>query len=417
MIQAVRGTKDILPDTIDTWYFLEETARIISELYGYRELRTPSFEKTEVFSRGVGEGTDIVNKEMYTFLDKGGESITLRPEMTASLVRAVIQSGTYQQNSVSKYWYFAPFYRYERPQKGRLRQFHQFGAECISSPYPESDVEIIQLTHSFIQALGIEEYKLMLNSLGNSNSRDVYRNALIEFLKDNKENLTEDSRNRLEINPLRVLDSKAENDIAIVKNAPIILDYLDNESKDHFEKVKSLLDSLGIGYEITPKLVRGLDYYCHTVFEFQSSALGAQDSFGGGGRYNTLFSQLGGKETPAVGFAMGVERLILILESLNKLPKTEAEADVFVVSLNLDFQAYAANIAQILRAKGLKTATDLQRRSMKAQMREANKCGAKYAVIIGDSEFENKQITIKNLSESSQETIGIEFIPEYDFKF
>lgn len=413
MIQAVRGTKDILPDTIDNWTYLEQIARQISEQFGYKEIRTPIFEKTEVFSRGVGEQTDIVNKEMYSFLDRGGESITLRPEMTASLVRAVIQSSIYQQQSITRLWYFGPFFRYERPQKGRLRQFHQYGAECISSPYPESDVEIIHLSTTFCKAIGIDDYTLLINSLGNDAARAKYRAELIEYLRTNKDRLSKESQVRMELNPLRVLDSKDEQDREIIKNAPVILDYLDEESREHFEAVLSLLDHLKIKYEINPRLVRGLDYYSHTVFELQHSSLGAQDSFGGGGRYNSLFNQLGGKETPAVGFAMGAERLLLILESIAKLPQVKEIADYYIVTADENYTKYAFEVAEKLRSIGKRAIFDLQRRSMKAQMREAGKLNIPFVLIIADEELKNSTLTLKNMSNGEQTQIPFEKITEH----
>ncbi len=415
MIQAIRGTKDTLPVEIDNWYFLENIFRQVSDTYGYKELRTPIFEKTEVFSRGIGDGTDIVNKEMYTFEDRGGESLTLRPEATAALVRSVIQNKLANSGTAQKFWYFGPFFRYERPQKGRLRQFHQYGAECLATDSPESDVEVILLANSIIKSAGITEYKLLLNSLGNDQSRAEYRTALIEYLNSHKEGLSEDSCNRLEINPLRVLDSKDVRDIAIVQDAPVLSDYFDEESKQHFAKVTSMLDALEVKYEISPKLVRGLDYYSHTVFEFQSSALGAQDSFGGGGRYNKLFSELGGKDTPAVGFAFGVERLLLILEALKLLPEAKPDTDIFVVSGSEDVQGYAFKITQTLRNNGLRVTTDLNGRSMKAQMRASNKTGASYAILIGEDELANNTVTIKNMQASTQESIPFTDLNTYQF--
>lgn len=413
MIQAVRGTKDILPGAIDCWVYLEQLARQVSEKFGYKEIRTPIFEKTEVFSRGVGEQTDIVNKEMYTFLDRGGESITLRPEMTAALVRAVIQSSIYQQQSITRLWYFGPFFRYERPQKGRLRQFHQYGAECISSPYPESDVEIIHLATTFCSALGIEDYILLINTLGNDATRIKYRNELIKYLQANQNKLSNESKVRMELNPLRVLDSKDEQDKEIIKGAPILLDYLDNESRQHFDTVLLMLDHLKIKYQINPRLVRGLDYYSHTVFELQHYSLGAQDSFGGGGRYNSLFTQLGGKETPAVGFAMGVERLLLILENIGKLPKANTIADFYIVISNENYAKFAFEIAEKLRSYGKRVIFDLQRRSMKAQMREAGKLDVPYVIIIAENELQNGTVTIKNMSNGTQNQIQIDRILEF----
>ncbi len=407
MIQAIRGTKDILPDAIDNWLLLEETAKKVCDSFGYKQIRTPIFEKTEVFSRGVGEGTDIVNKEMYTFLDKGGESVTLRPEMTAALVRAVVQSTVYLQQATTKLWYFGPFFRYERPQKGRLRQFHQFGAECISSPYPESDVEIISLAADYCRSLGIGDYKLLVNSLGNEASRQAYRKVLTDYLFDLKNELSPDSQARLEQNPLRVLDSKAEQDKTAVENSPNIIDSLDAESKEHFDKVLELLQGLGIEYTLSPRLVRGLDYYSHTVFEFQHNALGSQDSFGGGGRYNDLFNQLGGKPTPAVGFAMGVERLLLILESLDKLPNPQILADYYVLSGETKFIPEAQKIAANLRRQGHKVLTDLHHRSFKSQMKEANNLNIPQVVIIAEEELSRNVVKIKNMTTGEQKEIAL----------
>ncbi|HOM05092.1 MAG TPA: histidine--tRNA ligase [Candidatus Kapabacteria bacterium] len=408
MIQAIRGTKDILPDTISHWYYVEETARKVSELFGYKEIRTPIFEKTEVFARGVGEQTDIVNKEMYTFTDRGGDSITLRPEMTAALVRAVIQNSLVQQQAISRLWYFGAFFRYERPQKGRLRQFHQFGAECISSPYPESDAEIIHLAATFCKALGIQDYLLLINTLGNENSRSEYRKVLVDYLSANKNHLSSESKNRLETNPLRVLDSKDEQDREVISNAPNILDCLDEKSRQHFQKVLEILDYLNIPYKINSRLVRGLDYYSHTVFELQHNSLGAQDSFGGGGRYNSLFSQLGGKDTPAVGFAMGVERLLLILESIGKLPAPDVFADYYIVSANSDYSNIAFKIAEKFRLSGKRVICDVQRRSMKAQMREAGKLNIPYVIIIAEEELKQNAVVLKNMSDGSQQIIEID---------
>lgn len=413
MIQAVRGTKDILPEISYKWQIVEEKIREQTSRFCFQEIRVPIFEKTEVFSRGIGENTDVVGKEMYTFLDRGNESITLRPEGTASVVRAVIENSLIQQNPISRLWYLGPFFRYERPQKGRLRQFHQFGAECLGSNLPESDIEIINLATSCIESLGINDYNLIINSLGNENSRLNYRNSLVEYLNDNKNKLSEDSQKRLDTNPLRVLDSKSKEDQEVIKNAPIILDYLDEESNEHFNTVKEMLSNINIKYSINPKLVRGLDYYSHTVFEFQHQALGAQDSFGGGGRYNGLFEQLGGKSTPAVGFAMGLERILLILDEINALPVQDSFADVFVITSNTNIVALASKISNELRKTGLKVLYDVLRRSMKAQMREANRVLAKYCIILGEEELKNNKVIIKNLKNSEQVDCLIENVTDF----
>jgi len=416
MIQNIRGTKDIFLSEIEKWHYLEEKVKKVSSLFGYSELRTPIFEKTEVFSRSIGENTDIVNKEMYTFTDKGGESVTLRPEMTAALVRSVIQNNLTNEFSTLRLFYFGPFFRYERPQKGRLRQFHQFGAECISSPNPESDVEVIQLAYQFIKELGIDQFSLEINSLGNEISRENYKKALIDFLSINKENLSNESQSRLITNPLRVLDSKDEKDKRVTADSPNILEYLDEVSKNHFDRVVELLDNAKIPYKFEPKLVRGLDYYSHTVFEFKSSALGSQDAFGGGGRYNTLFEQLGGKSTPAVGFAMGVERLILILEHLDKFPKAIAPCDIYIVNSGESTLKYANNIAHKLRDLNIRVLMDMQRRSFKAQFREADKFQAKYCIIIGENELVANKLTIKNLRNGEQNEISVDLLNTYNFE-
>ncbi len=405
-IQAIRGTKDITPNEIHKWHSIEQILKKISENYGYREIRTPVFEKTEVFSRGVGAGTDIVNKEMYTFADRSGESLTLRPEQTAALVRAIIQNNLVAENPTARLYYIGAYYRYERPQKGRLREFHQYGAECISSPYPESDAETISLADSIIRELGIDEYSLKLNSLGNESSRKTYLEVLIEYLHKNINNLSEESQSRIGINPLRILDSKHTLDIEIVKNAPNILEYLDAESQQHFERVCKYLEAANIKYTITPTLVRGLDYYSHTVFEFQSNYLGSQDAFGGGGRYNKLFSELGAKDTPAVGFAMGIERILLILDVLQKQIDSSGNVQAVIIPTSNNYYEYALRIAAKLRNDfSISTIIDLQRRSLKSQMREAGKISAKYAIIIGDSEFESRSITIKYLNEDGRQII------------
>jgi histidyl-tRNA synthetase len=411
MIQTVKGTKDLLPDTIRQWQFVENIFRTISDKFGYEEIRTPIFEKTEVFSRSIGEATDIVNKEMYTFTDKGGESITLRPEMTAALVRSVMQHSLLQQASTLRLWAYGPFFRYERPQKGRQRQFHQFDAECLGSPYPESDVEIILLASDILKTAGIKDARLLINTLGNEKVRSDYRTALIEYLKNKKDELSGDSQVRLDTNPLRVLDSKDERDGIIVENAPSILDYLDTESGTHFETVISSLKQLGIEPVISKRLVRGLDYYSHTVFEFQSSALGAQDSLGGGGRYDGLFGQLGGKDTPAVGFALGVERLLIAIENTSEIQNNNIDA--FLIATGDNSREVVQEIAIKLRNTGKIILTDLQRRSVKAQFREANKVGASFVIVIGEEELQNHKVVIKKMSDSTETECDLDNIENF----
>jgi|SRR3989339_1538303 len=416
MIQAVRGTKDILPDTIGYWDFVESTFRKVSHLFGYKELRTPIFEKTEVFSRGIGDATDIVNKEMYTFTDKGDESLTLRPEMTAALVRSVVQNSLLRESPLLRLWYFGPFFRFERPQKGRLRQFHQYGAECLGSANPEADAEMILLADSLFKSVGISEYNLFINSLGSNESRKKYIDELVYYLKSVKDKLSEESKNRLETNPLRILDSKNENDLTLLQEAPVILDFLDDGSRNHFEDVKRLIAEAGIDYTLNPRLVRGLDYYNHTVFEFQSSALGAQDSFGGGGRYNNLIEQFGGTPTSAVGFALGIERILLILERTDKLQESDSSPQVYIVTANPELISHSISIAGKMRSKNIRTVMDLQKRSIKSQMKEANKVGAKYVVIVGEDEISEGTLTVKNMQTSEQFKQPITSIENFNFE-
>ncbi|MFN3195010.1 MAG: histidine--tRNA ligase [Chlorobiota bacterium] len=410
MIRSPRGTNDILPKEISKWQYLEEAIRRVTKNYGYNEIRTPIFESTEVFARSIGDTSDIVNKEMYTFLDRGDNSLTLRPEMTAALVRSCIQNGLANRGELERLWYYGPFFRYERPQKGRFRQFHQFGAECLSSSNPESDVEVILLAVALIEELGIKDYSLNINSLGNDESRKNFRDSLVEYFSDYKDDLSEDSLRRLEENPLRILDSKDPNDIIISKNAPNILDSLDNESKEYFDSVIDFLDKAKVNYNITSSLVRGLDYYSHTVFEFQSNALGAQDSFGGGGRYDGLFKQLGGKQTPAIGFAFGVERLLLILESLQNQNLNE-KVDYYIISGDEKYISNAIELAQVIRKKNYITITDIQRKSFKSQMKDANKRNANKVIIVAERELENGNILLKDMNTGEQQEINLdEFI-------
>lgn len=401
-IQSIRGTRDILPDQIQQWHYAYDVLKSTSEKFGFEEYRTPIFEKTEVFKRSIGEETDIVNKEMYTFLDKGGESITLRPEMTAAIVRSVIQNNLLALQNILRIWYFGPFFRYERPQKGRLRQFHQYGAELIGSPFPEADAEIIDLAINLISAFGLKDYKLLINSLGNSQSRQNYRQALIDYFQSHIEKLSNESKQRLQVNPLRILDSKDPDEQELIINAPSILNYLDQESKKHFDIVLELLDSSNIKYEISPQLVRGLDYYSHTVFELRSDALGSQDSFAGGGRYDELFSQMGDKPTPAVGFAMGIERLLLILEQTNLFPEFTSKIDFYIVFQDKNYVSYARRVANLLRKNNYNVVIELAGRSFKAQMRDANKLQSHYTAIIGETEFNANSVSIKDMMTSEQ---------------
>jgi len=415
MIKTPRGTKDVLPSESYKWQYLEKKFKEVTDLFTYKELRTPIFESTEVFSRSIGEETDIVNKEMYTFNDRSDSSLTLRPEMTAALVRSAIENSLTNTAGVQRLWYFGPFFRYERPQKGRFRQFHQFGVECLSSPTPDSDVEVLHLANKLIKEIGIFEYTLFINSIGNKASREKYNNVLVQYFNENKDKLSEKSKERLEKNPLRILDSKSPDDIALLDDAPKISDSLDEESQLHYNLVKEKLTSLGIKFTENHKLVRGLDYYSHTVFEFQSNLLGAQDSFGGGGRYNELFSQLGGKDVPAVGFAMGVERLLIILEESGKFDNIEEQIDLYIVKATKD-DSVIYNLISKLRDNGVILNYDLLDKNFKGQFKEANRVNAKWTMIIGDDEISNNKLTIKNMKSGEQSEIDFENILKFNFK-
>jgi len=408
-MQSIRGTKDILPNEIHGWHRLEDRIRHITSLYGYRELRNPIMEYTEVFKRAVGEDTDIVGKEMYSFPDRGGDSLTLRPEATAAVVRSAIQHNLTAQQHIARVYYSGPFFRYERPQKGRQRQFHQFGCELLGAASPEADVEILTLAHDFLESLGIKSRELHINTLATPEIRLQFKQELISYFTAHLSELSDDSQSRLQSNPLRILDSKHPSDKALSVHAPKLQDMLDEESKDHFEKVLSLLDSLSIPYAVNPLLVRGLDYYSHTVFEFTSTALGAQDALGGGGRYDHLFEHFGGKHTPSIGFAFGMERLLLAMtaqESIQAAPTP----DIYVIGFESDESRKAViSCAHALRiSSGKQVIVDVQQRSLKAQMKEADKMGVKHVIIIGPEEALNDTCIVKELSTGQQNTFSMQ---------
>lgn len=408
MIQAVRGTKDILPSDVGAWQSLESTFRQIASQFGFQELRTPVFEHTELFSRGIGETTDIVGKEMYTFLDQGQTSITLRPEATASIVRAVIENTLIEKNPLLRLWYMGPMFRQERPQKGRLRQFHQFDAEILGSAQPEADAESIALASTILRAIGLTAFELRLNTLGNTDSRIRYREALQNYFRPHIGGMSEDSKGRLEKNPLRILDSKHPEDAPFLKYAPLLIDYLDDESRNYFERVQKLLTALEIPYIADYRLVRGLDYYCHTAFEFVTTRLGSQNAVGGGGRYDGLFEQVGGKPTPGIGFAFGIERLLLLLEEENKIPASEIQCDLYVIALDDDSSALGMKLAQNLRLKGATVVSDALRRSFKAQMRDADRIKARFTAIIGENERLQGKVIIKTMASGEQREMVLE---------
>ncbi|RMF14589.1 MAG: histidine--tRNA ligase [Gammaproteobacteria bacterium] len=408
-IQAIRGMNDLLPGQTPAWRYLENTAAEVFSRYGYDEIRTPVLEQTELFKRSIGEVTDIVEKEMYTFEDRNGDSLTLRPEGTAGVVRAGEQHGLLF-NQVQRLWYRGPMFRHERPQKGRYRQFHQIGAECFGMAGPDIDAEVILLTARLWKHLGLTEHvRLELNSLGSNEARARYRDALVSYLRQYESDLDEDSRRRLNTNPLRILDTKDPETRKILTDAPVLTDYLDEASRAHFEGLCQALDACGVRYVVNPALVRGLDYYCLTVFEWVTDALGAQGTVCAGGRYDGLVAQLGGKPTPAVGFAMGVERLILMLESLGLLPEDINPApDAAVIAVGQGTQTYALTVAEDLRTA--LPAARIQQicggGSFKSQMKKADKSGARWVLIIGENEAAAGQVTVKPLrAEGEQQTL------------
>ncbi len=403
-IQALRGTRDILPDEISYWQWVETTARDILGKAAYREIRTPIFEQTALFERGIGEATDVVGKEMYSFMDRGDRSITLRPEGTAGVVRSLIEHGLYAQGGVQRLWYTGPMFRYERPQAGRQRQFHQLGVEVLGSPDPRADAEVIAIATEILQNLGLKNLRLALNSVGNLEDRQNYRQALVNYLTPYKDQLDSDSQDRLNRNPLRILDSKDERTQEIAQNAPSILDYLGAYSQQHFERVQQLLTDLGIKYQLNPRLVRGLDYYTHTAFEIQSDDLGAQATVCGGGRYDGLVAQLGGPEMPAVGWAVGLERLILLLQKLQELPL--AALDFYIVSKGDRAEAQALVLAQKLRQAGFSIELDLSGSGFKKQFTRADRSGAVACLILGDEEAANQAVKLKWMTTKEQQAIA-----------
>lgn len=403
-IQATRGTRDILPDEIGYWQRVEAIAREVLARSTYQEIRTPIFEQTDLFERGIGEATDVVGKEMYTFTDRGDRSITLRPEGTAGVVRSYIEHGMHAQGGVQRLWYTGAMFRYERPQAGRQRQFHQLGVEVLGSGDVRADAEVIAIATDILQAVGLKDLTLQLNSIGDADDRQRYRSALVDFLMPHKNKLDPDSQNRLNRNPLRILDSKDPTTQEILKDAPSILDYLSPESQTRFQRVRSLLEELGIPCVINSRLVRGLDYYTHTVFEIQSEHLGAQATVCAGGRYDGLVSQLGGAETPAVGWAMGLERLVILLQQLEQT--SSSEIDFYVVSRGEKPEAQALKLAQLLRREGFKVELDLSGSAFGKQFKRADRSGAAACLILGDTEAETGTVQIKWLKTGEQSAIA-----------
>ena len=406
--KAIKGTKDVLPKDVHKNQYIEATALDIASKFGYKEIRTPVFEHTELFQRGVGDTTDVVQKEMYTFDDKGGRSITLRPEGTAGAVRSYLENGLCNEALPQKVGYLISCYRYEKPQAGRLREFHQFGVECFGSASPLADAEIIALAKSLFDTLGVKDLSLEINSIGCPTCRAEYHKALKEYFSSRKDELCNTCKSRLDRNPMRILDCKSPICHEIAEGAPVVIDYLCDECKEHFENVQKYLKAQNIEYTINPQIVRGLDYYTKTVFEFVSNSIGAQGTVCGGGRYDGLVEELGGQHTPSLGFAMGIERLMLLMEAQGcEFPEAE-KPDLFIVALGEKATLKAVEIAKDMREEGFSALLDLNQRSVRAQMKYADKLGAKFNVVIGDNEVEAKTAKLKNMQTGEETEINLD---------
>ena len=407
LTQAIRGTGDVLPNDSHRWQFVENTMLETARLFGFREIRTPVFEHTELFVRSVGDTTDVVQKEMYTFDDNGGRSITLRPEGTAGAVRAFLEHGLHNEALPQKVSYVTSCYRYEKPQAGRLREFHQFGVECFGAAEPQADAEIISLAAAAFEALGIKNLSLEINSIGCPECRAKFYDALREYFGSNQGELCETCKGRLERNPMRILDCKSPVCKKIAEGAPTVLDYICDDCRDHFEKTKSYLTAMGIEYTVNPTIVRGLDYYTRTVFEFVSGDLGAQSTVCGGGRYDGLVEQMGGLKTAALGFAVGLERLLMIMDAQKcEFPETKP-CDVYIAPMGEKAAIMASKLAKMLRAEGFFAETDIVGRGLKAQMKYANKIGAKYTVVLGDDEIAAGKANLKCMETGEQTEVSL----------
>ncbi len=406
--KAIKGTKDILPKDVYKNQYIEATALETAKSFGFKEIRTPVFEHTELFQRGVGDTTDVVQKEMYTFDDKGGRSITLRPEGTAGAARSFLENGLCNEALPQKVCYLSSCYRYEKPQAGRLREFHQFGVECFGTESPLADAEIIALAKALFDNLGLKNIHLELNSIGCPTCRAEYHKALKEYFENKKDDLCHTCLDRLDRNPMRILDCKSPICSSIAKDAPVVLDYLCDDCKEHFEKVKKYLDTMNIEYQINPQIVRGLDYYTKTVFEFVSDSIGSQGTVCGGGRYDGLIEELGGQRTPSLGFGMGLERVQLVMESEGCEFPEDSKADLFIVALGENATLKTLEIAKDMREEGYTVLYDLNQRSVRAQMKYADKLGAKFNVVIGDNEVENGVATLKNMQTGDTKEIALD---------
>ncbi|MCE5315472.1 MAG: histidine--tRNA ligase [Armatimonadota bacterium] len=402
---APRGTRDILPDETPRWQYVESKFRENCGLYGYREIRTPTFEHTELFTRNLGEATDVVSKEMYTFEDRGGRSITLRPEGTAPTVRAYVQHNLGAALPVNKAYYIGRIFRYERPQAGRYREHTQLGIEAFGSIDPAIDAEIISMAAQFFKSIGIEKFELKLNSIGCPNCRPIYREALLQFAKDRVDKLCESCVSRYEQNPMRMLDCKNPDCKAVLADAPRLPDHLCDECAEHFAKVKGYLTALGIDYTLDPNLVRGFDYYTKTAFEFVSGELGAQNAIGGGGRYDNMVHEIGGQSTPAMGFGLGLDRLMLTLDAMGINLPIDANTTAFIASMGSDAHDAAVKLLAQFRQQGISADMDYTGRSLKAQMKIADKLGSKYVIILGEDEVAKQTATVRCMATSDQKSV------------
>ncbi len=412
--KAIKGTKDVLPSEVYKNQYIEATCLAVAENFGYKEMRTPVFEHTELFQRGVGDTTDVVQKEMYTFDDKGGRSITLRPEGTAGAARSFLENGLSNEALPQKICYLTSCYRYEKPQAGRLREFHQFGIECFGATSPLADAEMIALAKQIFDELGVKDLHLELNSIGCPTCRAEYHKALKEYFSSRVDELCDTCRDRLDRNPMRILDCKSPVCSEIAKDAPVVLDYLCDECKEHFEKTKSYLDAMNIEYIVNPQIVRGLDYYTKTVFEFVADSIGAQGTVCGGGRYDGLIEELGGQHTPSLGFGMGLERLQLVMEAQKCEFPEPSRPDLFIVAMGDKATLKAVEIAKDMRDEGYSVVYDLNGRSLRAQMKYADKINAKYNVVIGDNEVDAKSAMLKDMATGEQSEISLEtFVSSY----
>ncbi len=414
MINIPKGTKDVLPSESYKWHYVENMARSVASTFGVKEIRTPTFEHTELFLRGVGDTTDIVNKEMYTFLDKGERSITLKPEGTAGVARSFIENGLYNSAMPLKMYYITPVFRYERPQAGRLREHHQFGVEFYGGQGADLDAEVILLAYTLLTKLGLK-VELNINSMGCSKCRAEYNKALREFLASNVENMCPTCKQRYEKNPLRILDCKEDKCKAICNDAPKIIDYLCQDCNDHFEALKGYLKLANLNYNVNPKIVRGLDYYTRTVFEFVTNSLGSQGTVCGGGRYDGLISQIGGDSVPGVGFGMGLERVLMLMENENVKIPNDDNVKVFIASAGQNANFKAFEICAKLRENGVRAETDHMQRSFKAQFKYADKINAEYVIAIGDNELESGIVNVKKMADYTQVECPISEIVNFKF--